>query len=60
MRPSCFFDGLDDYTAYCFDEACMYILQEIRDKKTPRFKDDIKQCNAEAVEKLEKMGAVIK
>ena len=27
----------DSYTAYCFDEACAYILGQIDDKKTPRF-----------------------
>lgn len=38
-RPSVLLGiGPDDaYTAYCFDEACAYILGQIDDKKTPRF-----------------------
>nr|DAP78571.1 MAG TPA: hypothetical protein [Caudoviricetes sp.] len=28
--------GIDDeYTAFCFDEACNYILNRIRDGETP-------------------------
>lgn len=43
VRPSSLL-GLenDAYTAYCFDEACLYIINQIDNKKTPRFKDDEK------------------
>lgn len=27
----------DTYTAYCFDEACGYILKKIEDGEEPRF-----------------------
>lgn len=45
VRPSTFFQ-LDEYTAYCFDEACAYIMQKLEDgeqmnikKKYTSFKD---------------------
>lgn len=28
----------DEYTAYCFDEACAYIIGKIKDNKKPIFK----------------------
>lgn len=32
----------DEYTAFCFDEACTYITNMMRgeDQKTPRFEED--------------------
>lgn len=34
----------DEYTAFCFDEACMYIIGKIRDEEeTPLFREDIKE-----------------
>lgn len=32
----------DPYTAYCFDEACMYIIKQIEDGKEPTFKRKFK------------------
>lgn len=32
----------DEYTAYCFDEACMLFLSELSEKKTPHFAEDEK------------------
>ena len=32
----------DEYTAYCFDEACSYFLSELSNDKTPHFKEDEK------------------
>ena len=29
-----------EYEAFCFDEACMYIIEQIEDKKTPTFTED--------------------
>ena len=37
VRPSVFFD-LDEYTAYCFDEACYYIVTSMKEGKEPMFK----------------------
>lgn len=34
--------NLDGYEAYCFDEACAYIISELQEKKTPRFPEDRK------------------
>jgi len=31
-------DIADPYTAYCFDEACAYIIHQIKDGNEPRFK----------------------
>lgn len=37
MRPSSLL-GIDDYyTAYCFDEACAYIMTRIDNKEEPVF-----------------------
>ncbi|WP_057560607.1 hypothetical protein [Paraclostridium sordellii] len=30
----------DEYTAFCFDEACMYISNEIDNGKKPRWEED--------------------
>lgn len=30
----------DEYTAYCFDEACFYILSMIKEGKKPHFEND--------------------
>jgi len=32
-RPSEFFPELDEYTAYCLDEACAYIISQLEDGK---------------------------
>lgn len=37
-RPSELLDIDDAYTAFCFDEACAYILSELQDKKEPIIK----------------------
>lgn len=43
VRPSELLGIADDsYTSYCFDEACAYMLNQIDDKKTPRFPDEAK------------------
>ena len=33
----------DEYTAFCFDEACMYIITQIEDKKKPLWDEDRKK-----------------
>lgn len=35
VRPSEVMGIEDGYTAYCFDEACAFIVNEIRDGKKP-------------------------
>ena len=34
-RPSQIMGITDNYTAFCFDEACAYIVRQIRDGKEP-------------------------
>ena len=38
VRPSEILDIEDAYTAYCFDEACVYILSKIENGEKPNFK----------------------
>lgn len=40
IRPSELMDISDAYTAFCFDEACAYILKELKDGKEPIFKKE--------------------
>lgn len=40
IRPSELMDISDAYTAFCFDEACAYILKELKDGKEPVFKKE--------------------
>lgn len=42
VRPSEILRLSDEYTAYCFDEACAYFLSELSEKKQPHFKEDEK------------------
>ena len=37
-RPSSLLDLVDPYTAYCFDEACAYIIMQIEQGNKPQFK----------------------
>ena len=39
-RPSEIMCIEDEYTAYCFDEACFYILHMIREGKKPKFRKE--------------------
>ena len=40
IRPSELMDISDAYTACCFDEACAYILKELKDGKEPTFRKE--------------------
>lgn len=40
IRPSSIFDYLDEYTAYCLDEACSYIISRIQNGEEPDFSID--------------------
>lgn len=42
VRPSSLLGIKEDYDAYCFDEACSYIINQIENDKTPRFPSDKK------------------
>ena len=37
-RPSSLLGIEDEYTAYCLDEACAYIISNLREGKKPKFK----------------------
>lgn len=50
-RPSAIVFIDDEYTAYCFDKACMYMISQIIDKKQPHFPEDIR--NNDTLRKLE-------
>ena len=41
-RPSTLFGIDDEYTAYCFDEACAYIIKKIENGEEPTFKRKFK------------------
>ncbi len=43
VRPSEILEIDDTYTAYCFDEACIYILSKVEDGEKPNFKKFNKQ-----------------
>lgn len=38
VRPSEILEIEDVYTAYCFDEACVYILSKVENGEKPNFK----------------------
>ena len=38
IRPSEILEIEDVYTAYCFDEACVYILSKVENGEKPNFK----------------------
>ena len=52
----------DEYTAFCFDEACFYIITQLEDGKKPIWKEDkkskkdIRKKNLLLAEKLRKKG----
>lgn len=43
QRPSSIIGVVNDYEAYCFDEACMFLYNALKDKKQLHFKGDKKQ-----------------
>lgn len=40
VRPSTLLYIKDEYTAFCFDEACGYIYAKMQNKETPIFKKE--------------------
>lgn len=41
-RPSNLIDVTDPYEAYCFDEACVFILSKLRSGEEPMFETEQK------------------
>lgn len=41
-RPSELMATTDEYTAFCLDEACAYILAQVEQDKKPMFKREYK------------------
>ena len=64
QRPSELLDIGDPYVAYCLDEACAYILGQIRAGKQAKFPDGADKDkprptnNNELIDKLKTMGGV--
>ena len=50
----------NEYEAFCFDEACEYIIRQLEDKKTPKWreekqsKNDVRNKNLQLADKLRK------
>lgn len=42
VRPSSLLDIADPYTAFCFDEACAFIITQLEQGNEPRFKKEYK------------------
>lgn len=42
VRPSTLLDITDPYTAYCFDEACAYIIGKLEEGEEPTFRTEFK------------------
>lgn len=45
MRPSQILEIKNSYDAFCFDEACEFIIQELENKKTPNWDNEEKSNN---------------
>ena len=41
-RPTTLFNIQDAYTAFCFDEACAYVIAKIEEGETPTFREKYK------------------
>lgn len=53
VRPSTLLGIDDEYTSYCFDEACAYIIKQIEDEKEPVFRKTYKSFKDMYAEALE-------
>lgn len=42
VRPSVLFNIEDPYTAYCFDEACAFIIGQLEQGNEPQFTKEYK------------------
>lgn len=52
MRPSQIINLNSEYEAFCFDEACSYILNELskEDHREPNFDEETQKNNDELIE----------
>lgn len=50
QRPSEIIGITNKYDAFCFDEACIYILNQLKDEKEPIFEQNIQDNNKTTVE----------
>ncbi|HBZ6635219.1 hypothetical protein FDB55_13200 [Clostridium botulinum] len=52
QRPSQVINLTNDYEAFCFDEACVYIMSEMNkeDAQEPRFENDTPRNNDDLIE----------
>ena len=54
----------DGFAAYCFDEACCYILSQLDEGKRPFFgrgdKNGAASGNADTIAMMKKLGAEVK
>ncbi|PJI07041.1 hypothetical protein CUB90_03810 [Clostridium sp. CT7] len=57
VRPSKILNIKNDYTAFCFDEACNYIFSELsaENPKTPKWNDGIENNNIDNKSTIEWM-----
>lgn len=55
-RPSEVIGGLDDYTAYCFDSACLLIKKHLQGGDKPHWREKVQK----AAENYSSFGALIK
>ena len=57
IRPSQILRIGNDYDAFCFDEACSYILSELlaEKPKTPKWKDEEKHTSSDNKSTIEWM-----
>jgi hypothetical protein len=46
QRPSQLLNLTNDYEAFCFDEACAYIMGKLEEKEQPKFKIDYSSSNS--------------
>lgn len=52
LRPSQIINIDNDYEAFCFDEACAFIINEINSEKEPRFENEEKTNNNDDIIKF--------
>lgn len=58
VRPSEILGIVDDYTSYCFDEACALIISKMKNNEKPVFKK--KDKDTIAVQHFSKMSDLYK
>lgn len=49
MRPSQVLNLTNDYEAFCFDEACVFIIRQLEDKVEPNFEGETTNNNDDII-----------